>query len=195
MIVLTEGLKNLGVHIVIQGLLNELVLFSNMVKYGGTLVTPGPSEGLKIWGCHGTRGTPRDDRPKSPSSLGPKWNKETSINDVPRFLAFLTYLPGLLYNVPFWGLSWTPLPTLISDVINECSLSHRARWWFLLLLFLFSNFMYVLLLVKCFFRKKEYLPILKQFCKAKIFPLSTKYIWVKSFLQAFLFLWDMTEIN
>ena len=24
----------------------------------------------------------------------------------------------LLYNVPYWRLSWTPLPTLISDVIN-----------------------------------------------------------------------------
>ena len=36
----------------------------------------------------------------------------TSINDVPRFLAIFkppTYLV-LLYNVPFWGLSWTPPP-------------------------------------------------------------------------------------
>ena len=39
---------------------------------------------------------------------------------------FLTYLPTylptylvLLFNVPFWGLSLTPLPTLIWDVINE----------------------------------------------------------------------------
>ena len=32
-----------------------------------------------------------------------------------------TYLPTylvLLYNVRFWELSWTPLPTLIQDVIN-----------------------------------------------------------------------------
>jgi hypothetical protein len=47
----------------------------------------------------------------------------TSINDVPRFLAIFdlptypTYL-FLLYNVQLYGLSWTPLPTLISDVIN-----------------------------------------------------------------------------
>ena len=27
-----------------------------------------------------------------------------------------------VYNVPFWGLSWTTLPTLISDVINGRSL-------------------------------------------------------------------------
>jgi hypothetical protein len=43
-----------------------------------------------------------------------------SINDVPRFLAIFdlpTYLV-LLYNVQFWGLLWTPLPTPISDVIN-----------------------------------------------------------------------------
>ena len=33
------------------------------------------------------------------------------------FWPFFTYLV-LLYNVQFWGLSWTPLPTLISDVIN-----------------------------------------------------------------------------
>ena len=48
----------------------------------------------------------------------------TSINDVPRFLAIFdlpTYLV-LLYNVPFLGLFWTPLPTLIWDVINERSL-------------------------------------------------------------------------
>ena len=31
----------------------------------------------------------------------------------------------LLYNVPFWGLSWTPLPTLIWDVINERSLTQK----------------------------------------------------------------------
>ena len=37
------------------------------------------------------------------------------------FWPFLTYLPtyiALLYNVWFWGLSWTPLPTIISDVIS-----------------------------------------------------------------------------
>ena len=34
------------------------------------------------------------------------------------FWPFLTYLPFLLYNFQFWGLSWTPLPTLMSDVIN-----------------------------------------------------------------------------
>ena len=52
------------------------------------------------------------------------FTKGTSINDVPRFLAIFdlpTYLV-LLYNVPFWRLSWTPLPTLISDVINGRSL-------------------------------------------------------------------------
>ena len=46
--------------------------------------------------------------------------KGTSINDVLHFLAIFdlpTYLV-LLYNVPFWGLSWTTLPILISDVIN-----------------------------------------------------------------------------
>jgi hypothetical protein len=49
--------------------------------------------------------------------------KGTFINDVPCFLAIFdlpTYLV-LLYNVPFLGLSWTPLPTLIWDVINERS--------------------------------------------------------------------------
>ena len=48
----------------------------------------------------------------------------TSINDVPHFLVIFdlpTYLV-LLYNVPFFGLSWTPLPTLLRDVINERSL-------------------------------------------------------------------------
>ena len=33
----------------------------------------------------------------------------------------------LLYNVPFWGLSWTPLPTLIWDVINGRSLRRKTR--------------------------------------------------------------------
>ena len=45
------------------------------------------------------------------------------IIDVPHFLAIFdlpTYL-ALLYNVPFWGLFWTPLPTLKRDVINGCS--------------------------------------------------------------------------
>ena len=54
------------------------------------------------------------------------FTKGTFINDVPRFLAISdlpTYLV-LLYNVPFLGLSWTPLPTLIRDVINERSLTH-----------------------------------------------------------------------
>ena len=46
-------------------------------------------------------------------------HKGTSINDVPCFLAIFdlpTYLV-LLYNVPFLGLFWTPLPTLKLDVI------------------------------------------------------------------------------
>ena len=58
----------------------------------------------------------------------------TFINDVPRFLAIFdlpTYLI-LLYNVPFWGLSWTPLPTLIWDVINERSLMYITMWLILL---------------------------------------------------------------
>ena len=53
--------------------------------------------------------------------LKPTLYKGTFINDVPRFFAISdlpTYLV-LLYNVPFLGLSWTPLPTLIRDVINE----------------------------------------------------------------------------
>ena len=51
------------------------------------------------------------------------FDKGTSINDVPHFFAIFdlpTYLV-LLYNVPFLGLSLTPLPTLIWDVINERS--------------------------------------------------------------------------
>jgi hypothetical protein len=54
------------------------------------------------------------------------------------FWPCLTYLPinfVLLYNIPFWGLSWTPLPTLISDVINGHSLKYgfckkllRYKW-------------------------------------------------------------------
>ena len=50
-------------------------------------------------------------------------HKGTSINDVPCFLDVFD-LPTslvLLYNIQFWGLSWTPLPTLISDVINRRS--------------------------------------------------------------------------
>ena len=39
-----------------------------------------------------------------------------AIFDLPTYLV-------LLYNVPFWGLSWTTLPTLIWDVINERSLT------------------------------------------------------------------------
>ena len=56
-------------------------------------------------------------------------HKGTFINDVPRFLAISdlpTYLV-LLYNVPFLGLSWTPLPTLIRDIINERSRSHCVK--------------------------------------------------------------------
>ena len=37
------------------------------------------------------------------------------------FWPFLTYLPTylvLFYNIPFWGQSWTPLPTLILDVFQ-----------------------------------------------------------------------------
>ena len=52
-------------------------------------------------------------------------DKGTSINDVPHFLVIFdlpTYLV-LLYNVPFLGLFWTPLPTLIRDVINGRSLT------------------------------------------------------------------------
>ena len=55
----------------------------------------------------------------------------TSIKDVPRFSAIF-YLPTylvLLYNVRFWGLSWTPLPTLISDVINGRSLTTNMPQW------------------------------------------------------------------
>jgi hypothetical protein len=50
--------------------------------------------------------------------------KGSSINDVQRFYAIFdlpTYLV-LPYNVRFLGLSWNPLPTLISDVINGRSL-------------------------------------------------------------------------
>ena len=53
-------------------------------------------------------------------SIWTKSHQGMSINDVPRFLAIFdlpTYLV-LLYKVRFWGLSSTPLPTLISDVIN-----------------------------------------------------------------------------
>ena len=50
--------------------------------------------------------------------------KGTSINDVPHFLVIFdlpTYLV-LLYNVPFLGQFWPPLPTLKRDVINGRSL-------------------------------------------------------------------------
>ena len=53
-------------------------------------------------------------------------SKGTFNNEVPRFLAIFdlpTYLV-LLYNVHFLGLSWTPLPSLIWDVINERSLTN-----------------------------------------------------------------------
>ena len=46
---------------------------------------------------------------------GPWLCRGTFINDVPRFLAIFdlpTYLV-LLNNIPFSGLSWTPLPTLM----------------------------------------------------------------------------------
>ena len=49
-----------------------------------------------------------------------KKGQSAVINDVPHFLTIL-YLPTylvLLYNVRFWGLSWTTLPTLILEVIN-----------------------------------------------------------------------------
>ena len=53
-----------------------------------------------------------------------KYSERTSINDVPRFLAIFdlpTYLV-LLYNVRFWGLPLTPLPTRTLDIINGRSL-------------------------------------------------------------------------
>ena len=53
--------------------------------------------------------------------------KGTFINDVSCFGGIFdlpTYLV-LLYNIPFLGLSWTPLPTLIWDVINERSLTEK----------------------------------------------------------------------
>ena len=44
------------------------------------------------------------------------------------FWPFLTCLPTLsYYNVRFSGLSWTPLPTLISDVINGRSQKERCN--------------------------------------------------------------------
>ena len=42
----------------------------------------------------------------------------TSINDLLRFLAILTYLPTLSFSITSNWISWTPLPTLILDVIN-----------------------------------------------------------------------------
>jgi hypothetical protein len=44
----------------------------------------------------------------------------TSINDVPRFLAILTYLSTLSYSIKseLGGYLEPPLPNLISDVIN-----------------------------------------------------------------------------
>ena len=51
-------------------------------------------------------------------------HKGTFINDFPRFFGHFwpNYL-FLLYNAQFWGLYCTPLPTLISDVINGRSIS------------------------------------------------------------------------
>ena len=49
-----------------------------------------------------------------------KIDNGTSINNVRRFLVIFdlpTYLV-LPYNVQFGGLSWTPLPTIIFDIIN-----------------------------------------------------------------------------
>ena len=63
------------------------------------------------------------------TSLTYRDSKGTSINDVPRFLVIFsipTYLV-LLYNLPFLGLSWSLLPILIWDVINERSLSQSFK--------------------------------------------------------------------
>ena len=56
-------------------------------------------------------------------------SREHSLMTALVFWPFLTYLPTylvLLYNVPFFELSWTPLHTLIWDVINERS---RTYFW------------------------------------------------------------------
>ena len=45
------------------------------------------------------------------------------------YLKLLCNLPTYLvqlYNIKFWGLSWTPLPTLISDVINGHFLTKKT---------------------------------------------------------------------
>ena len=55
--------------------------------------------------------------------------KGTSINDVPRFFAIFdlpTYFV-LLYNIRFFWLSWTLLPTPTSDVIYGHSLLWRSH--------------------------------------------------------------------
>ena len=49
-----------------------------------------------------------------------------------------TYL-ALLYNVQFWGLSWTHLPILISDVINGRFLIKRCYFFVLTLLRVLSQ--------------------------------------------------------
>ena len=55
----------------------------------------------------------------------------TFINDVPRFFAIFdlpTYLV-LLYNVPFWGLSWTPyLPKYGKSLMNDPFAVHILRF-------------------------------------------------------------------
>ena len=81
-------------------------------------------------------------------------SKGTSINDVTRFLAIFdlpTYLV-LLYNVQFWGLSQTPLPTLISDVINGRSLWRRE---IMKDLFYSSDHIYFIIIKTKPFCKKE----------------------------------------
>ena len=58
--------------------------------------------------------------------------KGTFINDVPRFLAISdlpTYL-ALLYNVPFLGLSWNPLPILIRTSLINVPLLMNKFWLF-----------------------------------------------------------------
>ena len=53
----------------------------------------------------------------------------TSTNDVRRFLPIfdLPTYPTLSYNIRFWGLFWTPLPTLKSDVIYGRSLERLMK--------------------------------------------------------------------
>ena len=59
-----------------------------------------------------------------------------------KMTSHLIYLPTylvLLLNIPFWGLSWTPLPTLISDTINGRSLTWKSICFLLSFFWLFSN--------------------------------------------------------